>query len=179
VFKFPMRLHFFSQIIFFVFLLLPAPLFAEESLCFSDEQVIFTCTVKDNTKVVSLCASKKFSRLDGFLMYRFGRIGKVELEFPSSKKNSLDKFRYAHYLRAQVDRIEVTFTNAEFHYTVFYYYEGESDIDNPEITQGLRVWKESGYEKSFECGNDYVGKLTQLENIIPCDAGNVLAMSCD
>src|SRR6266480_5829555 len=52
------------------------------SLCTKDERVVFSCPVKRPAKIVSVCASKDLTSEHGYLQYRFGLPGKIELEFP-------------------------------------------------------------------------------------------------
>lgn len=50
------------------------------SLCTADEQVAFSCHV--GRKIASLCASKKLSKTEGYVQYRFGLPAKVEMTYP-------------------------------------------------------------------------------------------------
>src|ERR1044071_2779627 len=67
----------------------PAPLHPN-SLCARTEQIIFSCLTKRSgssspttpAKIVSLCASRDLDKERGYLQYRYGLPGKVELEFP-------------------------------------------------------------------------------------------------
>src|SRR5438128_10829064 len=56
------------------------------SLCAKDERIIFSCITKRAAKIVSLCASKDLTNDRGYLQYRFGLPGKIELEFPKSRQ---------------------------------------------------------------------------------------------
>src|SRR5690349_4637553 len=95
------------------------------SLCAKDEKVIFSCSLKRSMKTVSLCSSSKLTRESGYLQYRFGRPGKVELEFPNNRAGSLKAFKYSHYFRAKVDYTEISFIRNGFTYAVFDDYNGE------------------------------------------------------
>src|SRR2546430_9257893 len=53
--------------------------------CAKDERIIFSCPVKRPAKIVSICASKNLTSEQGYLQYRFGLPGKVELEFPKDR----------------------------------------------------------------------------------------------
>ena len=52
------------------------------TLCAADERIIFSCTLRQPVKIVSVCAAKDLTNEKGYLQYRFGLPGKVELEFP-------------------------------------------------------------------------------------------------
>src|SRR5882762_6235267 len=49
------------------------------SLCAKDERIIFSCPVKRPAKMVSVCASKDLTSHRGYLQYRFGLPGNIEL----------------------------------------------------------------------------------------------------
>jgi hypothetical protein len=107
------------------------------SLCTKGEKVVFSCALKSSTKTVSLCSSQKLTRTEGYLQYRFGLPGKVELEYPKERSKPEQAFHYNHYFRAQVDLTEISFSNDGYTYTVFDNYNGE---EKPAISeQGLTV----------------------------------------
>ncbi len=95
------------------------------SLCAKDERIIFSCPVKKPAKIVSLCASKNLTADQGYLQYRFGLPGKVELEFPKERTGTQQKFQYTHYFRAQVDLTEISFSNNGYEYQITDDYNGE------------------------------------------------------
>ncbi len=80
------------------------------TLCAKDERVIFSCPVKKPARIVSVCASKDLTSERGYLQYRFGLPGKIELEFPKDRKGTQEKFHYTHYFRAQFDMTSINFT---------------------------------------------------------------------
>lgn len=137
------------------------------SHCITLEQVIYSCKIKNSQKVVSLCASKDLSAKSGYLQYRFGHLGKVELEFPDERKNSQTQFRYAHYFRFQIDRTEVSFKNAGYEYALYSYYDGEEKP--PKSEAGVRVNK-----TMLPCGGDVADNLLNLKDVVRCDEDNSL-----
>ena len=80
------------------------------TLCAKDERVIFSCPVKRPAKIVSVCASKDLTGDRGYLQYRFGLPGKIELEYPKDRNGTQQKFKYSHYFRAQFDMTSINFT---------------------------------------------------------------------
>ncbi|MEO5953314.1 MAG: hypothetical protein ABIQ44_12685 [Chloroflexia bacterium] len=143
---------------------------AGETHCAPAETVAFSCALSAG-KVVSICLTKPPAAKA--LSYRFGRLGAPELVFPESPSGSLAQFRYAHYFRYQVDRTELSFSNAGAEYSVFDYYERE---EKQEYSRGIRV-KVSGKEHELLCKGKVVSNLGTLETAVPCDAENALA-SC-
>lgn len=57
--------------------------------CTSNERTLFSCATKKN-KIVSICASKDLSPNSGYMQYRFGKDGKVEMEVPQAAKGLPD-----------------------------------------------------------------------------------------
>jgi len=144
------------------------------SLCRTEEQVIFTCTATGSAKLISLCASKSLDNRRGYLQYRYGKPGTIELQFPQARANTQLAFRYAHYFRAQVDRTEITFDNQDHRYTLFDYFD--SDVKPAIAVAGVRVSKHRTKQSDTEmqCRARPTNKLTSLENVISRDADNAL-----
>ncbi|HKP38458.1 MAG TPA: hypothetical protein VJT71_16485 [Pyrinomonadaceae bacterium] len=116
------------------------------TLCAKNERVIFSCRLRQPAKVVSVCAAKNLTRETGYLQYRFGLPGKIELEFPKERQGSQGKFQYTHYFRAQVDLTEINFSVNGVNYSVFDDYNGE---EKPAVSlEGVSV--------------DQSGKITRL-----------------
>jgi hypothetical protein len=115
------------------------------TLCAKDERVIFSCPLRRPAKVVSVCAAKNLTRETGYLQYRFGLPGKIELEFPKEQQGSQEKFEYTHYFRAQFDLTEINFTVDGVNYSVFEDYNGE---EKPAVSmQGVAINKPGTGEK--------------------------------
>lgn len=138
------------------------------TLCTRDERVIFSCPVKKPAKIVSVCASKDLTRDRGYLQYRFGLPGKVELEFPKDRKGTQQKFQYTHYFRARVDLTEINFTIDGYQYQVFDTYQGE---EKPAISeQGVSVTAPGKpKEVSFVCRTKPKADYADLQAVIGSD----------
>ncbi len=92
---------------------------AAKSLCAEGEQIVFSCQLKRATKIVSLCASLDLDKERGYLQYRFGVPGRIELQFPRERQRAQQNFRYAHYFRYQVDMTEIGFRIDGYQYSIF------------------------------------------------------------
>jgi len=148
-------------------LLLPwgAAVAAPPSHCSPSEQVIYSCKLKNSAKIVSLCASKRLSDRAGYLQYRFGRPGRIELEFPTERLDSQKRFEYAHYFRFQYDLTELRFASGDHQYALYDYYNGEEQP--AQSTTGVRVG-----EISLACdGPPGINRLSTLEKVVP--AGSI------
>jgi len=101
--------------------LLPLTGVAAETHCIPDEKVVFSCSV--GKKTVSICSSPKFSVTDGYLQYRFGVPGKVEMTFPEAKIHPKGKFEVNRMTPtmddgSRADLIELTFKNGDYGYLI-------------------------------------------------------------
>jgi hypothetical protein len=150
------------------------PINLSNTLCRAEEQNFFTCIVTGSAKVISLCGSKSLDARRGYLQYRFGKPGAVELQYPRDRANTQRVFRYAHYIRAQVDRAEITFDNEGYSYVIFDYYEG--DIKPSVRESGVRIRRHGPNTKETEltCDGKPTSKLGSLESIVPRDNDNPL-----
>lgn len=138
------------------------------TLCAKDERIIFSCPVKRPEKIVSICASKDLTNERGYLQYRFGLPGKIELEYPKDRTGTQQKFHYTHYFRAQVDLTEIGFTIDGYEYSVFNDYNGE---EKPAISShGVSVTAPGKpKEVSFVCGAKPKADYTDLQAVLPTD----------
>jgi hypothetical protein len=147
------------------------------SLCSGSEETIFSCQTKGSAKILSVCASPSVSSSDGYLQYRYGTVGALELEFPAQRSQSVGRFRTAHYFRAQVDRRELSFMNEEVRYTVFSYFEGEEKPSHRET--GVTVRKQQEPPRTLPCRGASVDHLDELDDVVACDPDSPLSMgSC-
>jgi len=144
----------------------PGQALQPNSLCARDERIIFSCPVKRPAKIVSLCASKNLSADQGYLQYRFGLPGKVELEFPKERTGTQQKFQYTHYFRAQVDLTEISFSNNGYEYQITDDYNGE---EKPaQSIQGIMVTAPGKpKEVSLACRTKPKADYTDLQAVLP------------
>jgi len=135
------------------------------TLCEKGERVIFSCPVKRPAKIVSLCASKDLAVDRGYLQYRFGLPGKIELEYPKERTGTQQKFQYTHYFRAQFDLTEISFTNDGYEYEITDDYNGE---EKPAQTiQGVSVTAPGKpKEVSFVCRTKPRADYTDLQAVL-------------
>ena len=136
------------------------------TLCESGERIIFSCPVKRPAKIVSLCASKDLTNERGYVQYRFGLPGNVELEYPKERTGTQEKFRYSHYFRAQFDLTEISFTNGGYEYQITDDYNGE---EKPaQLIQGVSVTAPGKpKEVSLSCRTKPKADYTDLQAVFP------------
>jgi hypothetical protein len=138
------------------------------TLCKKGERIIFSCPIKRPAKIVSLCASKDLTNERGYVQYRFGLPGNVELEYPKERTGTQDKFHYTHYFRAQFDLTEISFTNDGYEYQITDDYNGE---EKPaQSIQGVSVTAPGKpKEVSLACRVKPKADYTDLQAVFPTE----------
>lgn len=135
---------------------------AASGLCGPAETTYFNCQTGSG-KAISLCG-----RLPDRLQYRYGRRGKVELQFPEAAADGPARLTYSHYARPQTDYVEIGFENGGVSYTVFDYTETDARHG------GVTVTSASGEEHSIDCAGKLSSRLSQWQGVLRCDPDNAL-----
>ena len=136
------------------------------SLCENTEKIVFSCTIRKPAKIVSLCSSKELTKDRGYLQYRFGLPGKIELEFPKQREQTQSAFKYSHYFRAQFDQTEISFTSDGYQYAIFDDYNGEQKPAQRE--QGIRITPpNNGKEMTLSCRGKAKAQYDDLAGVFP------------
>ena len=135
---------------------------AGNSLCSSNEEVLFSCALRGKT--VSLCASPELSKDSGYLVYRYGALGKSpELTYPENSIKPADAFTLYHSSYAKGSSTQISFQRREVSYTL-YSESNVFDVNGSGIAIekfGNRVAHLKCNEKSKVVGN--LSVLTKLE----------------
>jgi hypothetical protein len=139
-----------------------------KSLCQANEQTIWSCKTTKN-KIASVCGAKNLTAEVGYVQYRFGVLGKVELEFPKNRKDSQKAFKYLRYTRPLVTLLTLSFENNGVAYEIH-------DDDNSEEKPPIRIAsidiKDGAKELSVVCRQPTAGSLMTLEDFVPRDEEN-------
>lgn len=160
-----------KSLVTLVMLLPVSSSFAAPNHCSRAEEIIFSCSVEDGPKVVSLCASTRLSAKAGTLYYRFGPPSRPELEYPAKPNGAARKFKHAKYSRTDVIRTEVTFQRGDTTYGVFDY---DEKFDGKRMrSRGVRATV-GNVEIVRQCTGAVISKLSLMEGKIPCDAESAL-----
>ena len=142
------------------------PALQANTLCAKNERVIFSCPIRKSAKIVSVCASRDLTSEKGYLQYRFGLPGKIELEFPKERTGTQQKFEYNHSFRALVDLTEINFSVDGVNYSVFDDYQGE---EKPAFSeQGVAInWPGTGKkEVRLTCRTKPKADLGDLQAVL-------------
>jgi hypothetical protein len=135
------------------------------SLCEKDEKIVFSCPIRKPAKIVSLCSSKELTKERGYLQYRFGLPGKIELEFPKQREQTQTAFKYSHYFRAQFDLTEISFTQDGHQYAIFDDYNGEQKPVRHD--QGIKITPPNGKETTLTCRGKANAQYDDLAEVFP------------
>ncbi len=141
------------------------------SLCRADEQTIWSCRTTKN-KIASVCASKDLAEDKGYLQYRFGVSGKIELEFPKERKDSQKAFKYSRYTRPLVTMLTLSFENNGTFYDI---HDDDNSEENPPVRAAsidFSSFGQSGAIPSVVCKLPTTGSLMKLEGIVPQNEEN-------
>ncbi|RYE81518.1 MAG: hypothetical protein EOO80_00795 [Oxalobacteraceae bacterium] len=103
--------------------------------CQSDERAIFSCAL-GNGKTVSVCSSQALSADEGYLQYRYGRAGRTELEYPTSRNGSRTRFEFEGHRPYQGEYENLEFEKDGHCYSVYRVLTNEPGQKN---SAGIRV----------------------------------------
>jgi hypothetical protein len=135
------------------------------TLCESGEKIVFSCSVGRAAKIASVCSSKELTKDKGYMKYRFGLPGKIELEYPKEQKLAREAFEYAHYFRALVDSTEIRFTLDGHKYSVSDDYNAEEKpVHN---VQALIIERPNGTHVTLKCRGRAKAQYGDLPDAFP------------
>lgn len=134
-----------------------------KSLCRSGEKTIWTCTTTKN-KLASVCGSKDLAEDKGYVQYRFGSPGNVELEYPKMREGSAQKFKYSRYTRPLVTMLTVEFENEGVRYEI---HDDDNSEEKPPVRAASIDVANGARSRSVVCRLPVSGSLMELENIVP------------
>ena len=111
-----------------------------QSLLLSNEETIFSFKTKSG-KTVLIAKDRK----NAYIVYRYGKDNKIELDYPKDKKESWNKFTYFYYFRgggkanAGLDLDRIAFVNNNIEYVIYSNYSA-GDFENEEsYFVGIRI----------------------------------------
>jgi hypothetical protein len=134
-------------------------------LCTADEAVVFSCNLKKGTKTVSLCAAGKN------LAYRFGKAGKIELEFPKAPAPGVEHFKYQRLPADLVVETHLAFENGGARYEVQASdptYKGQQANPDAEASATIQVTPPgSAKVVHLACGDELVTRWPRLKGVLP------------
>jgi len=103
---------------------------------------------------------------NGYIVYRYGKDNKIELEFPEKNAQSWKRFTFNYYFRgggkpnAGLDINNVKFENNGFKYTIYSSYSAGDAKNEESYTVGILI-----YDKDE--------KLTRIEGVPATEVGSL------
>ena len=152
------------RIYLFIMLLLVVQVsYAEETLCTSKEKIIFSCHVEK--KIISLCRPSQEKQS---LIYRYGKLGHVELLYPSPGKASKAEFyRSTNPLYGGED-VNISFKRSTYEYSL-YSKITRADSDEhqesrePVFEDGLTIFQSGKVLKQLVCDDGGEGFREEID----------------
>ncbi|MGF6916696.1 hypothetical protein [Paraburkholderia sp. 40] len=89
----------------------------EVTLCYPHEEVYFSCPT--NGKIMSVCAAGNISPDNGYVQYRFGKIGHVEIEFPEKPYPPEKWFSISDIQSGNLSFTHLKFSSGRYHYVLY------------------------------------------------------------
>lgn len=89
----------------------------EVTLCQPHEEVYFSCPIGE--RIMSVCASGNISPDNGYVQYRFGQVGKIELEFPEKPFTPRQWFSISDISEANFNSTHLKFSVGQYRYVLY------------------------------------------------------------
>jgi len=130
------------------------------SLCAADERVYFSCQAGKGPKRIALCGQVTGGAggEHDFLQYRFGTREHLEMVYPSSREDSVDKFTFggAYQKMGRMESKEISFHSGSYDYTVYTmsYPLGDAESDGYAHDSGVRVARAGKDVATVKCGGE-------------------------
>lgn len=135
----------------------------QATLCDPTQIEYFACELADGERI-ALCG-----RAPASLQYRQSFRQRAPYRYPAAGSGEGGaEFALAHYFRAQVDRIEVSFNDADRAYVVFDY------LENGRRQAGVRMTDRATGERVLLCRAPIRARLEDLKGHLRCDPDNAL-----
>lgn len=131
-----------------------------ETLCITDEVVLFNCNTGRRT--ISLCGSMKPVGPASYIQYRYGRPSQLELVYPTDKKppGQLFKTNFTTYARGSMES-NVSFSVGEYSYTIYanIILGSSDDMNNAPSGEygphaGVKVYRQERFLKDIACRSE-------------------------
>jgi|GEM_PF-1719989 len=135
------------------------------SLCTQGEKTIWSCETTGR-KIVSICGSRELTKERGYVQYRFGRPGRVELEYPRQRQNTQTAFSYFRYTRPLVTYLGLRFQTGGYDYEV---YDNFNEEAGGSSEAGVTVTPTGNAARAvdYRCRKQVVHHLIELEEVVP------------
>lgn len=129
-----------------------------DTLCRYNERVIFSCRLKGKGgKTVSVCGSRIITATRGYMQYRYGKPGAVEIILPEQRGIPAKSFTGALQTLAKSETAWLRVRNGKFGYVVY----GFVGLDD--LPTGLAVQKDGKTIADLSCEESMSGSMPAVE----------------
>lgn len=90
---------------------------AEQTMCQTHEEVYFSCLT--GKKIVSVCASGNISPNNGYVQYRIGIPGKIDLEYPKLPDPPIGRFSISDISGGNLNIRHIKFNSGSYNYVIY------------------------------------------------------------
>jgi len=106
---------------------LAAPVVAAEpeNLCGPGETVWFGAALKGTGQLVSLCGLPPAAGAPGWVEFRKGKPGAIDLRYPAERAGSFKKFLYRRYTRPRTTYLKIEFARDGLAYAILEFFEAD------------------------------------------------------
>jgi hypothetical protein len=112
---------------------------ASNSHCEVGEQIVFSCRI--GQKIASLCASKRLTPTEGYVQYRYGPPGRIEIDIPGRSPADRARIRGMRSPPSTANALVMSIDHGGFTYAIF------SSESVGSVSDGMRSWVyDSGVE---------------------------------
>lgn len=136
------------------------------SLCTQEEKTIWSCQTTGR-KIVSVCSSRELSKERGYVQYRFGRHGRVELEYPRQREHTQTAFSYFRYTRPLVTYLGLRFQTGGYDYEIYDNSSEEAAAAGSEAGVTVTPTGNTARAVDYRCRKPVAHHLIELEEIVP------------
>ena len=141
------------------------------SHCRDGERAVFSCPVEGSDKVVSVCVSEDYGRQQGYVQYRFGRLGDVELAYPEGLQGTQERFQWQTVGYSGGWDTRVQFENGGYAYQI-YDRAIKKTISEKDLEGGVLVMQGGRVVTRLACdeaalGPPYLNTLNDLYDTVP------------
>ena len=105
---------------------------------------LFNAQVEGGDKIVSICEHEGGSNEPAGLSYHFGKLGKIEFNYPSKFGASWNDFTFRSYVRPKTTYQKLEFDNGGYRYAIL------EENDNGDFSAFLRITRISDRKVVFE-----------------------------
>ena len=135
----------FRPLAFYLLAVCALPAFGKGTLCERNEINYSTCL--SGSRLISLCASRDLDGQNGYMQFRYGKPGKIEISYPDKTQNPRYVFFESHRSYTDGSESRISFTREGAKYVLF----TNTVWATGKITHGLVISRPGQLPKKYPC----------------------------